>query len=218
MAAVGGRIAIRHALIEVRFIVAIEVMQARDLVAPEDVEPAIDDPYAQGLVEARRKALPADVLEVGVESTDEPDFAGHRADRRGAVGEEVQAAQEHERTVRILERHGDGVGRKGLPLPDRALRLDPLRPLCWPALGEERELRGILWSAPSRGKHCFAAASITENGLRAVTVEAVVDGILRRLAERLLAHERTQETAAVVEAVAHLAQLHEATLPLQWER
>ena len=50
MAAVGGRIAIRHALIEVRFVVPVKVMQARDLIAAQHVESAIDNPHTQRLV------------------------------------------------------------------------------------------------------------------------------------------------------------------------
>ena len=217
MPAVGRSIATRDAFIEVGLVVAVEVVQTRDLISAEHVETVAHDAYAQGLVQAGRETLPADMLQVGVEPAHQPDLTGHRADSRGAVGEEVQAAQEHQRAIGIAERHGDGVGREGLTLPDRTLRLEPLRPLRRAALGQVRQLSRVLRAAPSGGEDLAPALRVTEDGLRAVAIEPAVDGPLGGLAPGLLAHDRPKDTTAVVEAVAHLAQLHETTLPLQGE-
>ena len=217
VAALGRRIPVRHALVEVRLVVAVQVMQARHLVATEHMQPAADDLDAQRLVQPRGETLPAHLTQFGVETAHEPDLARHRADRRGAIGQEVEPGKEHQRAVGIAEGHRDRVRGERLALPDRTLRLDPGRPLRRPALGQVRELSGLLRPAPRRGEDFAAADGVAEDRLRSMPVKTMVDAVLGGLAEGTALHDLTKETPAIVETVAHLAQSHEPTLPLQRE-
>ena len=53
-----GRIGVGKALVKVRLAVAIQVMEPRDLIAPEDVDDAIDHAQSERLAESRGKAPP----------------------------------------------------------------------------------------------------------------------------------------------------------------
>ena len=215
VAALGRRIPVRHALVEVRLVVAVQVMQTRHLIATEHVHPAPDDLDAQRLVQPRGETLPAHLTQFRVETAHEPDLARHRADRRGAIRQEVEPGEEHQRAIGIGEGHGDRVRGERLALSDRTLRLDPGRPLRRAALGQVRELRGLLRSVPRRGEELATADGITEDRLRPMAVETMVDAVRGRHAGGAAPHDLTEETPAVVEAVAHLAQPHEPALPLQ---
>ena len=190
-------------------------MQARHLIATEHMQPAADDLDTQRLVQTRGETLPAHLTQFGVETADEPDLARHRTNRRGAIGQEVEPGKEHQRAIGIGEGHRDRVRGERFTLPDRTLRLDPGRPLRRPALGQVRELRGLLRPAPRRGEDFATTDGVTEDRLRPMPVKTMIDAILGGLAKGTALDDLSEETPTVVETVAHLAQSHEPTLPLQ---
>src|SRR5687767_14027252 len=63
-------------LIKVRLAVAIQVMQACDLVVANGVNLVIHDPESKRLVQPGGEAFPCEVVEVIVDARDHPDIAG----------------------------------------------------------------------------------------------------------------------------------------------
>ena len=217
VAALGSRIAVRHALVEVGLVVAVEVVEARDLVTSEHMDATADHLDAQRLVQSGGETLPTHLPQFRIEPAHEPDLTGHRGDRGRAIGQEIQPAQEHQRAIGIGERHRDGIVGERTPHPHRPDGLDPGRPLRRSTLREVRELGGRLRPAPGGSQEVPATLGIAEDRLRPMPIEPTVDGVLRRLSRRPALDDLPKQTPAVVEAMAHLAELDEAAAPLEGE-
>ncbi len=72
-------------LVEVGFAVVVEVVQAGDLVAAEDVDLVVDNAQAEGLEETGGVALPLQRFQLVVDPGDPPDVAINRAGRDVSV-------------------------------------------------------------------------------------------------------------------------------------
>ena len=103
------RVGVGEALIKIGLAVAIQVVQPRDLVAAEHIRLAVGDDEAQGLVQARGKALPAHFFERLVEPLDAPDVSLDRAEQGRAVGKEVVVAEEEQGVPGVVYRRLDRV-------------------------------------------------------------------------------------------------------------
>ena len=131
-------------LVVVRLVVAIEIVETGDLIAPEDVDLSIDDLHPERLMQAGGKAFPTKLPELVIDAAHEPDLAGHRRDGGAAVFEKVVRGEEEDRAVGILEGDRQRIGGEGFLRSDRALGLEPLRPLRRTALGHGSELFSIV--------------------------------------------------------------------------
>ena len=112
-------VGVAHALVEVGLAVAVEVVQAGDLVAAQDVDLAVGHDQPERLVQARGEPPPADRVERVVEPVDAPDVALHRAEHGRPVGQEVVVAEEQQGVPGVLERRLDRVDRVGPAVPER---------------------------------------------------------------------------------------------------
>jgi hypothetical protein len=130
----GGLHRIRHALVEIGFVIAIEIVQTGDLIATEDVELVLHDLHAQRLIQAGGEAFPAQLLQLFVDALHEPHLACHRRDGRSAIAEEIMRRDEEQRAIRILERDRDAIRGEGRLRAEFAFGFDPLRPLGGPPL------------------------------------------------------------------------------------
>ena len=80
--------------VEVGFAVAVQVVQAGDLVAAQDVDHPVDDPQAQRLIQAGGEALPCEVIELVVDAADDPNVAADGSRwRRPPSGKKVDARE-----------------------------------------------------------------------------------------------------------------------------
>ena len=120
---------VRHTLVKIRFIIAIKIVQAGQLIAPQHIQLVLHHLHPERLIQPGREAFPAQLLQFFVDALHEPHFAGHGGNRCGAVAEEVVRRDEEQRTMRILERDGDPVRGKRCLRSEFAPRLDPSGPL-----------------------------------------------------------------------------------------
>ena len=125
----------------VDFLVAIQVVEAGDLVAAGDVDGVVDDLEAERLEESGADAAPFEFLEVAGDSIDQPNIAQPGADG-GAVRivlEEVESAETHPGIPGIIAfvRDGESVVGEGIlviaEFPDRD---DWLGVLGWATFGQ----------------------------------------------------------------------------------
>lgn len=135
MTARRGLHGVRDALVEVGFVIAIQIVQAGNLIATENVEFVLHDLHAQRLMQARGEAFPAQFLQLLVDAFHQPNFSGHRGDGGGAIAEEIMRGDEEQRAIRILERDRDPICGERCLSAEFALGFDPLRPL------------GVAWSS-----------------------------------------------------------------------
>ncbi len=84
-----------EAFVEVGFVVVVEIVEACDLVATMNVDDIVDDFETEGMEESCCVSFPLDVLEVLVDSGDDPDIAAPSADGCATIGEEVEATNPH---------------------------------------------------------------------------------------------------------------------------
>jgi hypothetical protein len=84
-------------------------VQPSDLVAAGDVDLVVHDLQTQGLKQPRRVAAPLQLLELLVDSADDPDVAADGADGAVAVLEKVVPAETKEALPGVVVRGGEGV-------------------------------------------------------------------------------------------------------------
>src|SRR5262249_19249841 len=82
-----------EALVEIRLAIAIQVVQARDLIAAKYIGFSLGDNESERLMQSRGEAPPANVLQLFVQALDAPHVALHRADKRRAVGQKIVVAE-----------------------------------------------------------------------------------------------------------------------------
>ena len=111
-------------------------MQSRDLISAQDEDFSVHDLQSQRLMQAGGMAFPSYFAQAGVQSADQPDFTGHRADGGGTVFEEIQPTDEEQGAVGVFERDPDAIDRERPAVPDRALRLETSGPAGRPAMGQ----------------------------------------------------------------------------------
>ena len=140
-------------LVVVCLTVAVQVVEAGDLVAGRDEDLPAPRVHAKRLVEPGREASPGDLADlVAAESVDDPDVAHPGGDDRAAAPvQEVEAAQAHPGAIGVVERRGDRLEleRSASPAEDAAFGRDRLGPLCGAAAGQWFEIDG-------RGNSCRA--------------------------------------------------------------
>ena len=127
--------------VEVRRTVAVQIVQARDLVAAEDVDFFIHDLQAQRLEKARGEAPPRQLGELVIQAAHHPHVAVEGADRRAAVGEKVEAAEEGLGVPFVRQAVGDDVHRvRAVVRADGALGDDLIGEERRAAFGERGEI------------------------------------------------------------------------------
>ena len=92
--ATGGEQVVVEVLIKIGFAVGVEIMQPRDLVAPDDVTTAVDHLQAKRLKQAGRVAAPCNILERGIEAGQPPHVAVRGADECRTVRQKIVAGRE----------------------------------------------------------------------------------------------------------------------------
>ena len=100
-------------LVEIGLAVAVEVLEAGDLVATEDVELLVDDRQAEGVEDAGGVAAPADLGEVGVGDLADPHVAAPGREGDAAVLEEREGADADPGLVGVGLGDGDVVDEVG---------------------------------------------------------------------------------------------------------
>src|SRR6476661_1717708 len=99
-----------EALVPIRLLVTVQVVQASNLIASEDVDRVIYDLQAERLEDPGRVTLPLEIIQLGVDPADNPNVAAPGAHRRGfAILEEVHSADPHPGFIRVVEGDGDRV-------------------------------------------------------------------------------------------------------------
>ena len=136
--------------VKIRRAVAVQIMQARDLIAAEHVHFVIDDFEAERLKQARRKPPPRELAERVVDAAHNPHVAVKRANRRAPVREKVEAAEERFRLPLVRQTVGDDIhGVRAVVRAKGALRDDLLGEECRTALGQRGEVGKLFFD--SRG-------------------------------------------------------------------
>ena len=120
-------------LVIIRFIIAVAIVQGRDLVTPKHMHDVAADLQPERLEQPGGKAFPRDILQLLVNAAHQPNVPVQRAHRRIPVVEEIDAGNEHQRFVCIVVRHGNGIDhiragvRRALSLHFELLRPERLR-------------------------------------------------------------------------------------------
>ena len=175
-------------------------------------------------MQAGRETLPTDMVELLVEPLHEPDFAGHGGDGRGAVLEEINAADEEQGVIGGRRtRPGDlgrqeGVRRERLLSSESGDSLEPARPLRLSALHEVSQFRRRALAVPGRRQDFPTVLEVREDDIGSVTIEAVVLPVALGGRHDFLFHQGTRHVGAAVEAVPARAQADEVALPSDGER
>ena len=88
-------------------------MQARDLVATEDIELFVDDRQAEGVEDAGGVAVPSDLAQLIIGHLADPDVATPGGEGDASVLEEGEGADAHPRLIRVVFGDGDVVDEVG---------------------------------------------------------------------------------------------------------
>src|SRR5207244_10633985 len=94
--------------VKISLTVAVQIVQARDLVAAEDEDLPVADFQAERLEQARGKTFPAQIAEIFVNSGHAPKVPVNGANVSGPIGREVNAGEKHQRLPRVVIRQGQG--------------------------------------------------------------------------------------------------------------
>ena len=123
-----GGISVRETLVKIDLVVAIEVMQTTDLIAPQGVDFVLVDNDSQEMMHPGRNPLPCGLL--GVEPRYHPHVPLHAHDHPPAITHEGMGSRSDQRVPRILRRQFDRVDHIARPpLAKSNRRLKRLRPL-----------------------------------------------------------------------------------------
>ena len=117
-------------LVEIGFAVAIQVVEASDLIAAADIDLLVDDLQPQRLEQTGGDSLPGQLIQISVNPRDHPDVTVPRAEGGSpAVGKEVEPAEAQPRLPRVLHRRGDRVDHVGpVVFAQRSSGCEPFRP------------------------------------------------------------------------------------------
>src|SRR5437868_4332594 len=89
MTASSGETVVVEVFVVISLAVLVQVMQHRDLIAPEHVNKTTDNFQTERLIQPGRKTLPGQLLQFLVNTADPPDIAMDGADGRVAILKEI---------------------------------------------------------------------------------------------------------------------------------
>ncbi len=140
----GGHGVVVEALVEIGFAVAVEVVEAGDLVASQDVDLVVDNSEAEGLEETGGDALPGEAMGGVIEAMDGPDVAAPGAEGGASgVGEEVEAAEPHPGVPGVVVWPREGIDGEGAVFgTGLGVRGDGGGPARGASLGQRGEVEG----------------------------------------------------------------------------
>ena len=96
---------VAQVLVEVCFSVAVEIVQSGQLPALQHDDLAVHHLQPQRLIQPRGETPPGELLQLRINSSDDPDVAVSRADSDPPVGQEIVSGAEEQSVVRVLVGH-----------------------------------------------------------------------------------------------------------------
>ena len=96
---------VAEAFVKIRFAVAIQIMQARDLIPAQHIHFSLAHFEAKRLKQARRKSFPPQLPQPVVDARHTPDIAVDAAHPARTVRCEIHARQKHQRLPRVIVRN-----------------------------------------------------------------------------------------------------------------
>jgi hypothetical protein len=217
-----SRVSVGKALVKIRLAIAVHVVQSRDLIAPEHVDHAIDNPQSEWLIQSRGKPPPAQALQRFIEPAHDPHLTHDCANHAIAIREKIVITDKKQRLPWIRERQRDRVHGERLRRAPRAARFNNLRPLRRSAFRQCRQRMGRCWRDEAhelsifdrrRVEHLHPITPIAENHTASVPMESVIDKVAARWRPRIVCDHFSFDCYTLADPVTKGIVAHKSALP-----